>query len=372
MTSQEHLDALIALLHGWHERHRSGVDGAPNCEWPSGLVSLADRHGLLPVLHAANTGTRLHGWKRQNDLRMLGLAAETVRLSYALERVGIPVLSLKGAAIAQSLYGDFGFRQATDVDLIVAVEDAPAAIEFLRSQGYLLELSVGHLSSAEIAACNTEIPLSHPHRGVEVDLHWGIAPRHSPHWVDPAFLWRKTARTALCGRPVAVPGPEALLIFLAVHGARHVWERLIWAVDIAMLLAGNPGMDWAWIDEFARRHSLQAVISLALEVAHRATGCAVRHTANPLTDRAARIVGATWASENAPGTRETLRLTALLTSSRYRLGRHVLGLAARPTESDWRVARLSGAYLPLYRLIRAGRLLGRAFTASNYLERQTR
>jgi len=58
-----------------------------------------------------------------------------------------------------------------------------------------------------------------------------------------------------------------LLVFLALHGAKHGWHCLKWLVDIAALL-GRGGLDWGRVYKMADNLKVRSVINQALLLSH--------------------------------------------------------------------------------------------------------
>jgi len=54
----------------------------------------------------------------------------------ALHQAGIKYVVLKGAWLSEFLYQDTGLRQFSDIDMLIAPEDATMAIETLESIGF--------------------------------------------------------------------------------------------------------------------------------------------------------------------------------------------------------------------------------------------
>ena len=90
---------------------------------------------------------------------------------------------------------------------------------------------------------------------------WGI--------IRSASIWRFFgARDAgpACGRDVPGLSPETLMLFLCVHGAKHLWSRLQWLGDVARLARKQP--DWACIWELANEAGCARPVLLGLLLAH--------------------------------------------------------------------------------------------------------
>ena len=75
-----------------------------------------------------------------------------------------------------------------------------------------------------------------------VDLQWEIGLGDYPFCYDPEILWRSLGRGRIAGREVAGLSPESLLLFLCVHGAKHMWSRLHWLGDLARLARAAAGL----------------------------------------------------------------------------------------------------------------------------------
>ena len=105
---------------------------------------------------------------------------------------------------------------------------------------------------------------------LSVELHWRT--NLFPGWPDLIARPGNTQIQQTGIGPVTVPGPAADLIYLAGHGARHVWTRLKWLADIAWL-AEARGAD-ALEEDLERARAARAWFTTAhaLRLAHRLIG----------------------------------------------------------------------------------------------------
>ena len=71
-----------------------------------------------------------------------------------------------------------------------------------------------------------------------------LTPSHYTVPLDPEFLWRNQTSVRIAGSELPSLQPEALLLLLAVHGAKHCWESIGWLVDLAWLLTNQSNLDW--------------------------------------------------------------------------------------------------------------------------------
>lgn len=168
----------------------------------------------------------------------LDLAAR-VRLAHAaiarhLDHAGVRSLHVKGYATAPGVYR--ADRPSTDVDLLVAPDQAARACEVLADHGWGLVADFSEGSVFEHAAT-----LWHDHLGY-VDVHrlfpgLGSTP-------EEAFeaLWAEHGQTVVAGRPVAVPSLDHQRLVVVVHAARDAGRG---RTDVEHLRAELGEREWA-------------------------------------------------------------------------------------------------------------------------------
>ncbi len=240
------IEAGRAFLLGETTPHLAALAAGP-LDWGK-IVRRAETERLGALLYAvlsplglpAPIRDRLRAaWLGARRQYLLGIQQLTRVLS-AFERQGVPVIPLRGLALADLLYRDPGLRPFTDLDLLVQEGNLPRALSLLSGLGYRhmevglplsLELNWRHAASF-VAEAPEEIP---------IDLHWGMV--DYPGLAPAAVITHQD----LWDRAVRVEGPhglrwefcpEDLLISLALHWAvHHALSGLIWQLDLALLIA---------------------------------------------------------------------------------------------------------------------------------------
>ncbi len=245
------------------------------------LYRLAHRHALLPLLHRGLEGLegvpeglsrRLRDDYRKNGTRNVLLAGELARVSKALKAEGVGALAYKGPALALQAYGDLRLRRFVDLDVVVRREDARRAGEVLGSLGYA--------KPEGLTESHEQFLLRHQHalaytrdRGLlMVELHWEVAPAHFAAYALGEGVWARDAAVELYGSPVRCLSTEDLLVALAVHGTKHLWERLAWLCDVAALVNSHPELDWPLVRRLAREARVERMVNLALRLARGLLG----------------------------------------------------------------------------------------------------
>ncbi|HET7031519.1 MAG TPA: nucleotidyltransferase family protein, partial [Casimicrobiaceae bacterium] len=157
-------------------------------------------------------------------------------------------------------------------DILVRRSAVPAALDALARIGYRLDPRLARLPISTLLAVATEVIVRGPD-GVPVDLHWELAQRGYPFRFDPELLFGDMRVSRVEGSELPGLLPEALLVFLCMHGAKHAWSRLMWLGDVARL--ATAGFDEAAAFEFAKRAGCTRPTLLGLLMASDLLGAPV-------------------------------------------------------------------------------------------------
>src|SRR3546814_20195036 len=107
-----------------------------------------------------------------------------------MAEAGIPALSLKGPALALLLWEDLRLRRCRDLDVLVAQENVPAAVQVLEAAGYRPPPPPGGLLR--------QLELTHEEEGFALDLHWNMTHAEMRFPLSFAELWAESRE--FCGR----------------------------------------------------------------------------------------------------------------------------------------------------------------------------
>lgn len=165
-----------------------------------------------------------------------------------LNNINIPVLLLKGAAIAPLYYRDWALRPMNDFDLHVPQKDALKAIDLLCRSGW---------KTVEPAIDESDLQTRHSAElvdpsGIALDLHWRIMPQSGPD--DDFNFINSTEMIDFDNIRVSVLSHTDQLFHILVHGAR--WNEvapLRWIPDSMMIIrTAQPLIDWERMVKEAR------------------------------------------------------------------------------------------------------------------------
>ncbi|HUO51400.1 MAG TPA: nucleotidyltransferase family protein, partial [Gemmatimonadaceae bacterium] len=274
------------------------------------VVAGAEAQGVLPLVQrwAAASAPAFVPAPVQAELRRraqvqvmqsLLLAGEMLALVRRLEGAGIPALALKGPALAVRAYGALGLRPQMDVDLLVRSRDVDRALALLAAEGYRRAYPLSAGQDAAFRAVEYHHSLV-GESGTSVELHWGIIKRQFGLRAREELWWAGAQSVPLGGGEVRTLANEVLLVYLAIHGAKHEWPHLRWIGDIAAVSRLQP-LDWGLVRRVSAELGALRMTRLALALAME-------------------VAGASMPAEAAAMAREDAAVPALVAAVRPRLG----------------------------------------------------
>lgn len=350
-----------------------------------GIRRDAVRHGVLPICYSQGIRSThpLHRKQVEEILKMdflntvrigLGLTSELTAICTLFRKNHIDLLAYKGPLLALDVYGDIALRQYGDLDFFIRFEDSRRAIGLLEERGYTLLHSITDLptlvSLQSTVRSTWEHALYHPERRLMVELQPVVS--NPTIAVLPTFdeLWKYSIEINVWQNPVRGLSPEMLLLVLCDHGCRHAWNRMIWLMDVAMLVR-RTSIDWGGLKALADQRGAMRMILVAMILANKILDVPIPHavqeiiegdrTVNNLADvYRERLLHAKDMEENP----YDHFLTALLVANqrtgwRFRIHQylHLAQLAFSPTDKEHTLIPLSKNMQVLYRVIRPIRLL---------------
>ncbi len=216
------------------------------------VAQLAEREHLLGVLwpelsaaHVAIPDTIAAAMRRQalvSEFRMAALEAKLAQVVRLLAEHDIPVMLMKGAALATTRYGSFAQRPMGDLDLLVREAQAEEAWELLHGAGWRPEREgMDGFYAKHQHLC----PLVAPGGGnVVVELHRCLLYPHGPFQLPEDDVWTAASPVDVGGHTAWVPSPEHLALHLCIHFAWSHEMRFGLGRMVRDLGVLSPVVDW--------------------------------------------------------------------------------------------------------------------------------
>lgn len=182
----------------------------------------------------------------------LYLFGELRRVLVRSKEAGVPILLLKGAALAHILYKDPAERALRDLDILVPREQVASVEDIVNALGYRAHRAEPQPGAAlayesQLMFFKTAPLLS------QIEIHWSLI--DSPFYqykLSTDWLWQTAVPFSLGDVNALMLGPEAQILHLCAHLLlHHGGNDLLWLNDIAKAIHSyQTHVDW---DELLRR-----------------------------------------------------------------------------------------------------------------------
>jgi len=216
------------------------------------LLELAAEHGVLGHLAARlgkmdgdsvlrETQRALIDGQRAQNFVTLRMTAELFRVLDQFASAGIGALVVKGPVLAVRAYGDPAMRSYGDLDLLVRQRDIRRATELLLAAGYRAAVPLAAIDAGKIPG---QYLFSRADSNLLVELHNDLTLRYFPRRLPLETWFARQVYVQLDSREAPALSVEDELVLICVHGAKHLWERLMWIADVAALVSRQANLDW--------------------------------------------------------------------------------------------------------------------------------
>ncbi|WP_415407171.1 nucleotidyltransferase family protein [Sulfurovum sp. CS9] len=255
------------------------------------LIGLANQHGILPLvyktikklsedsfLHDTKPSTNhvspityheiLSAFKQQYLLiaqRNILMSAELIRIIQLLEKNSIETLAFKGPTLSQMAYGDITLRQYVDLDVLVKKEDIYKIDALLKDRGYQRFLEITPVQEQVYMQYAHDLGLYHPKSGVHFEMHWSLMDEDYPMQIDLDAIWEDPQTVKINQQEIRTFPTEELLLYLCIHGSKHLWERIEWIKDIDLMIR-TQDIDWEKVIKEAESSRFETMFYLGLSL----------------------------------------------------------------------------------------------------------
>ena len=269
---------------------RNGGVATPTTDWNE-VFEVAMREHVAPLLFKrlkesdARAGVPADVWKRlrrayfNSHDRNTRLYRELGTVLRRLTGSGVKVIALKGAYLAEAVYGDVALRPMCDNDLLVPRADSARAEAVLLDLGGVRLKQHDQTASGAQRGANGEAKHASPVliRDLPIELHWTIVSPTGPVRVEPASLWERARPALIAGVEVLSLSPEDLLLHLCLHFCyQHGCVGLRHLCDIAETVHHfRDELDWPQVTQSAREWGAPRYTGLSLQLAKNRLGTPV-------------------------------------------------------------------------------------------------
>ena len=271
---------LACLRRGAHEVKVAQLRGYTSEDWEA-MLKTAVQHRVGPVVYhslkplCADLNIPEHILQKLRNIyyasaaRNVRLYQELMQTLGLLKREGIAVILLKGAYLAEAVYGNIALRPMTDVDLLAQRGDLARLHDLLISDEYFIKEQSCMSNPKHLAPY-------HKKNGVCcLEIHLQIVDPPYAERIEMQQLWDRAQGELLQGVEVVTLSPEDLFLHLCLHSCiQHGFDNgLISVLDTAFMLERYEGkMDWEQLWGRAQEWGIERSVYLMLALAEKMLG----------------------------------------------------------------------------------------------------
>jgi Uncharacterised nucleotidyltransferase len=326
------------------------VELSRSADW-SQLLVLAEEHGVLghlavrvrgldETLVPAEIRQMLEEHHREQVFSTLRMTAELFRLLELFAAKDIAALIVKGPVLAMQAYGDPTIRSYGDLDFLVRQRDIRRATESLEAAGYAAAVPLSAIDARKIPG---QYLFSRADTKLIVELHNDFTLRYFPRRLPIEEFFARQIRVCLDAQEAPALSVEDELVLISIHGAKHLWERLMWIADVAALVSRQTGIDWARAEASARAVGAEHLLHTGLHLAADLLDAPLPDEVTALVRQdalAAKLVARIlrWlpaAGHAPPALFERVAFRLRMRGGLLAAPAYLLRLSLSPTEEDW-------------------------------------
>jgi hypothetical protein len=169
---------------------------------------------------------------------------------------GIPLIILKGAVLADTVYANPALRHSHDIDILLAEPDPSHAIRLLSSLRFIP-------LRPPVDPERQDLQFVHE-SGLPLVLH--RQPFCLPLYnATTADLWTRSQRQIIADIPASILSPPDQLLHVCGHATSCTSrESFRWVCDAWLLITRYPNLDWDTLLDSAQRSHLALLLSVTL------------------------------------------------------------------------------------------------------------
>jgi Uncharacterised nucleotidyltransferase len=247
------------------------------------LFRLADEHGVIAHLAAALATVAdarippilldsLRTHRRLQLLLSLTMTAELFRILELFRMSQIECIVVKGPVLSLRAYGDAAARQYVDLDLLIRHSDIRRTAEILTGAGYESRVPAAAIRAGRIPG---EYLFRRPDTKIVFELHTQYSFRYFPLPLPIETYFQHRVFLPLDGQSVPALSSEHEFVLIAIHGAKHFWERLMWISDVAAMAHNRTELNWKSVRRSAADVGAERMVRVALLLSERLLGVPV-------------------------------------------------------------------------------------------------
>lgn len=191
------------------------------------------------------------------------LTSELIKIMRLFEKNEIKAVSFKGPTLSQFAYGDVTLRQYVDLDILINEADLEKIQYILEKADYFSEnILINKKLKIEVSK---DMSYFNSKKNVSLEIHWRLFSFTNNYRSNYEYTFLDFNNIKLLNFDI-----NFYIVYLSIHGSRHLWERLEWIVDINKIIHKyNREINFNKIYEIASLFDNIKSINLALFLCYK-------------------------------------------------------------------------------------------------------
>tara|TARA_R110002096_G_scaffold32166_1_gene93715 strand:- start:2546 stop:3700 length:1155 start_codon:yes stop_codon:yes gene_type:complete len=243
------------------------------------LLNLAKRHrvsGLVGAALGSGVSSELDQATVNYQMRSLKLAAHLLDLTKAFDASEFRLIALKGVTLSKQLYPSLGLRYVGDIDIWIAESDVEKAHALMQEMGYRDDCynPLSPYYRKHYRRLRHHITYTNPEKRSSVELHWSLMSHEAGCPLEFETAFDRGRDVSLGSQSVRVLSRDDEWLYLHAHAARHLWQRLQWLMDLAIIQQRHTTEEAEQLLIRASELGVQNSVACGMRLVHDALGVA--------------------------------------------------------------------------------------------------
>lgn len=324
---------------------------------------MAYSHGVFPLVYNTlkkydnliNTDKLIYMKQTYMNLvkQNMLMTSELINILKLLEEHNIEAIPFKGPTLSQLAYGDIVSRQYVDLDIFIDKKNAYKIQDILLNKNYKRNLKV------EPSQEETWYKYAHDigfisSFGIAFECHWSMLDTDHPVSLMDLDFFKDTNIIQVQNSEMKAFSNEKFLIYLCVHGAKHLFERIEWVADIDKYIKTQK-IDWNYIYNFVQKDNSRKFFLLGLYLASKLYNTTIEKRFTELFDKdvlaVSNYIFSVWNNEEDFDNKNNLKQMLKLFCSRKDKIKYMHKVYLKPTFTEyWYITFPKSLYFLYYPL----------------------
>lgn len=190
------------------------------------------------------------------------MTAELLKMVNLLEENSIEYISFKGPTLSQMAYDDITLRQYVDLDILIKEDDFDEVINILMKLNYKnkYDYSKAKEKIKELISDHMFYNLS---TGTVIEIHNKLFSSNFPLNIKDSDFINNKISMKINNKNVFSFSKEYLLVYLCLHGSKHLFSRISWILDIHKFIE-NHDIDWIGVNDLIEKYNIKTFVNTSL------------------------------------------------------------------------------------------------------------